>query len=134
MYFSQTTEYALRIMAQLAITKTSIRTPDLSKATGIPIHFLSKVLRRLVNRGFLTSKKGCGGGYVLARPLKEIRFAELLKVGNSSPQPEHCLFGWKRCHSKNPCPLHPLWSGMKESFQKWAENTTLADLKGRQSA
>ena len=130
-HFSQTAEYALRIMAQLTITEASVplSSHDLSKSTGISIHFLSKVLRRLVNRGFLTSKKGCGGGYALARPPKEIRFIDILKIGNSPPEPDHCIFGWKKCRAENPCPLHPLWADMKKSFQKWTENTTLANLK-----
>ena len=50
MLLPQTAEYALRAMAWLATIPQDepVRARDLSQATGIPPHYLSKVLRRLV--------------------------------------------------------------------------------------
>ena len=57
MLFSQTGEYALRAMASLAISgsRASVPARDLSEQTGIPAHYLSKILRRLVLAGLLES-------------------------------------------------------------------------------
>ncbi|MBW2295571.1 MAG: Rrf2 family transcriptional regulator, partial [Deltaproteobacteria bacterium] len=68
MVLSQTAEYALRAMAWLATapTREPVRAKDLSVATGIPSHYLSKVMRRLVLAGLLISQKGQGGGFLLA--------------------------------------------------------------------
>ncbi len=80
MLVSQTAEYALRVMAWLAISSPdrAVRAADLSKSTDIPVHYLWKILRRLVVAGVLTSQKGKGGGFRLARPPDEIRFTDIL--------------------------------------------------------
>ena len=65
---SQTAEYALRAMSHLARPDAAaMRAIDLARATQVPVHYLSKVLRRLVDAGLLHSQKGHGGGFVLAR-------------------------------------------------------------------
>jgi len=68
MLLSQTAEYALRAMAWLATVSGDepVRAVDLSSATGIPTHYLSKVLRRLVLANLLESQKGQGGGFSLS--------------------------------------------------------------------
>lgn len=96
MLLSQTAEYALRAMAWMVNRPPgeAVRTRDLSAATDIPSHYLSKVLRRLVVGGLLISRKGHGGGFVLARPPSEIRFIEILAATEDSPNPDRCAFGW----------------------------------------
>jgi Rrf2 family protein len=49
----------------------------LSRAAHVPAPFLSKVLRRLVDRGLLRSRRGRGGGFVLGRPAVEITLADV---------------------------------------------------------
>ncbi len=80
MLLSQTAEYVLREMAWLAITPAGepMRVKDLSIATGIPSHYLSKVMRRLVLAGLLTSQKGLGGGLLLSKAPDEIPFIDIL--------------------------------------------------------
>ena len=75
--FTQTAEYALRAVTHMAMTKSGgpMRAADLSEAMGIPIHYLSKIMRRLVSAGLLESQKGHGGGFRFARDLSEIRLS-----------------------------------------------------------
>ncbi|MBW2360974.1 MAG: Rrf2 family transcriptional regulator [Deltaproteobacteria bacterium] len=130
MLFSQTGEYALRIMACLATTSpdTPVGARNLSEETGIPIHYLSKIMRRLVLAGVLTSQKGKGGGFSLARPRDQIRFAEVLEAVDAYPEAGRCAFGWGACNAAVPCPLHESWSQLSGSVRDWALSTTLADV------
>jgi Rrf2 family protein len=130
MVLSQTAEYALRAMAWLATAPTDepTRAKDLSAATGIPTHYLSKVMRRLVLAGLLNSQKGQGGGFLLSRPPREIRFLDILTAVDAFPGAGHCAFGWGECDEIHPCPLHGSWSRLNEQLQSWAEGTTLADI------
>ena len=41
---------------------------DIAESENIPKKFLDAILLELKNRGFLSSKKGKGGGYTLAKP------------------------------------------------------------------
>ena len=130
MVLPQTAEYALRAMAWLATLPAGeqVRAVDLSVTTGIPTHYLSKVLRRLVLAGLLNSQKGQGGGFSLARPASEIAFLDILTAVDAYPVQGRCAFGWGDCEVNNPCPLHPAWSRLSELLQEWASESTLAEV------
>jgi Rrf2 family iron-sulfur cluster assembly transcriptional regulator len=127
---SQTAEYAFRAMACLAQERPgpALRATDLSALTHVPVHYLSKVLRRLVAAGLLSSQKGHGGGFELSRPATEIRFADVLAAVGEAPAQGRCAFGWGNCDARHPCPLHPAWSALTDSLMKWADTTTLSDV------
>lgn len=131
MRLTQTAEYALRVMAQMATLRDNrpVRAQDLSQMTGIPLHYLSKILRRLVSAGLLNSQKGHGGGFVFARPVSRIYFSDILNAVNYEIEPSQCVFGWGECNRNNPCPLHFFWSDLKDYFSQWAEQHTLAEVR-----
>jgi Rrf2 family protein len=135
MYLSRTAEYALRTMACLARTAGShnVRAKDLAPIAGVPLPFLSKVLRSLTAAGLLTSQKGHGGGFALTKNPDAIRFVDVLRAVDFDPAADQCLFGWDECDSANPCPLHPVWADLKEAIEDWARTRTLADVAGEQA-
>ena len=131
MLLSQTAEYALRAMAWLAFERpeTPVRARDLSEGTGIPLHYLSKILRRLVLAGLLDSQKGQGGGFSLARAPEEIRFEDILMAVDAYPEQGRCAFGWGACSELEPCPLHSSWSRLSDAVHYWAAATTLETVR-----
>lgn len=130
MLLTQTAEYALRAMAALATLEpgASLRAPDLAENTGIPAHYVSKVMRKLVLAKLVRAQKGHGGGFQLARAASQIRFADILAAADYSLAPNQCAFGWGQCDLQHPCPLHPAWTRLNESFQHWSRETTLAEV------
>src|SRR5262245_25949627 len=102
--FSQTAEYALRALACLATSTEPLRALDLGERTQVPVHYLSKVLRRLVGARLLVSQKGHRGGFVLARAPRQIRFIDVLEAVGEAPVAGRCAFGWERCDANHPCP------------------------------
>lgn len=131
MRLSQTAEYAMRTMAQLAIADPEVPVPakDLAQQTGIPVAYLSKLLRRLVTSGLLTARKGHSGGFLLARPPGEVRLLDVLEAVGAGPDLDRCAFGWGPCDARNPCPLHPVFVQINEAIVLWATRRTLADLR-----
>jgi Rrf2 family protein len=117
-------------MASLTTVPTGepIRVKDLSILTGIPSHYLSKVMRRLVLAGLVTSQKGQGGGFLLSKPPEKIAFIAILTAVDAYANDGSCAFGWGQCDSVHPCPLHGSWSRLNEQLEAWAEGTTLADI------
>lgn len=130
MVISQTAVYALRAMAWLTTVPADqpVRVKDLSTATGIPSHYLSKVMRRLVLAGLVTSQKGQGGGFQLSKPPADIPFIDILTAVDAYSTDGRCAFGWGECDAAHPCPLHGAWSRLNEQLRAWAEGTTLADI------
>ncbi|MEM7200358.1 MAG: Rrf2 family transcriptional regulator [Planctomycetota bacterium] len=130
MILNQTAVYALRAAAALAALPPgmSIRAQELAERTHVPVHYLSKVMRRLVLAGLVTSRKGHGGGFALSRPPKQVTFAELLAATDAAPEPGKCAYGWGSCDPDDPCPLHPTWSSLQEMVGAWSTSCTLDDV------
>ena len=130
MLFNQTAEYALRAMAFLArfTPDVLVSSDDIAAAAHIPGPFVPKVLRPLINVGLVAARRGRGRGVRLARLPSEISFEEILAASGALPDPDRCAFGHGSCNPLDPCPLHPTWTRLKESVDRWARETTLADV------
>ena len=53
---------------------------DIAERTGLPQPYLEQILLALKGAGLVRSKRGVGGGYVLARPPEEIRSGEIVSA------------------------------------------------------
>ncbi len=131
MIVSQTAEYALRAMAYLAAAEDGLprSSKEISAATAIPTHYVSKVMRRLVVAGLLHAQKGHHGGFRLSRAPGDIYFEQVLAAADPDQRPRGCSFGYRECDPDRPCPLHGSWSELKENFENWAAKNTLADVR-----
>lgn len=128
---SSTAEYALRAMTMLALESKdgAINARDLAGKTRVPVHYLNKIMNRLVDAGLVTSAKGHGGGFRLARLPSRISYLDILKVMGYNFEARQCVFGWDACRNDRPCPMHESWSKANENFVDWARRTTLASLR-----
>lgn len=127
---SQTAEYALRAMTILAnqAERNPVSAAHLAAATGVPRHYLSKILRLLVTASLLVAQRGHRGGFVLARPAEQIRFSEILAAVRHTPNTTRCAFAWGQCSGLRPCPLHPAYSRLNRAVLCWLEETSLAEV------
>jgi Rrf2 family protein len=131
MILSQTSEYAIRAMSTVATIdqKAPISAKNLSAETGIPVHYLSKIMRKLVEKGLLSAEKGHRGGFTLAKTPQRIRIIDVIEAVEAHVPVKHCIFGWRACNSQDPCILHHRWSEVNDAFQRWARQTSLSDVK-----
>lgn len=131
MFLARSVEYALRVMAYVALHSDDQRLS--SKSIGTEIHvpqaYLSKILRRMVAGGLLESNKGHGGGFVLSRAPSKIKLIDVFAAMEQDVSPKRCVFGLSVCSSANPCVLHHRWDQLNSQFQDWARNTSLEDIR-----
>jgi Rrf2 family protein len=82
MRLSKKTEYALRALMYAARFPegTTFQIRDLAEKNAIPKKFLELILLEMKNAGMLSSRRGVGGGYLLARRPDSIRSAEIIEV------------------------------------------------------
>jgi Rrf2 family protein len=82
MRLSKKTEYALRALMYAARFRegTTFQIRDLAEKNGIPKKFLELILLEMRNAGILSSRRGVGGGYLLARRPDTIRSSEIIEV------------------------------------------------------
>ncbi|MFN5840262.1 MAG: RrF2 family transcriptional regulator [Acidimicrobiaceae bacterium] len=76
-------DYACRALLSLALHAddagpTSVR--DIADRTGLPQPYLEQILLALTGAGLVRSKRGVGGGYVLAKQPKDIRLSEIISA------------------------------------------------------
>ena len=118
-------------MAHLATLPEGSSAPaaELAEAASIPRHYVSKLMRRLVVADLVDSRRGHGGGFTLTRAPDAVRFIEILEAVGFPGDTNSCVFGWDQCDPNQPCPLHTSWSRLKLAFLKWAQETTLGEVR-----
>ena len=80
MKISKKAEYALRAIITIArhANNRPLQISEISKKESIPIKFLEQILLNLKNNGFLNSKRGANGGYLLAKSKDDISIGTIL--------------------------------------------------------
>lgn len=105
MFFSQTTEYALRAAVTLADNpQKSLTTAEIAELTQVPAGYLSKVLQTLCRAGLLRVQRGLRGGFSLARRPQEIMVLEVVNAIEPLQRIHQCPLGLPE-HTRL-CPLH----------------------------
>jgi Rrf2 family iron-sulfur cluster assembly transcriptional regulator len=79
---STRTEYATRALLDLALAREGAvtKTADVAKRQRIPKKYLEQILLLFKREGILRSKPGLNGGYMLARPARQITLAEVVRA------------------------------------------------------
>jgi len=110
-----------------------IHSRDISKAQMIPQSFLDQILLLLKRAGYLKSRKGRHGGYVLAKPPDKINVAEVIRVMDGPLAPIDCVsvMAHETCPMEETCGLRWLWKDVRDAVAEILERTTFADLVER---
>lgn len=104
--FSQTTEYALRAMACLALRPQQLTSAiALADQTKVPANYLAKVLQQLAGAGLIDGRRGVGGGYKLSRGAEQIALLDVITAVTPLKRITACPLGLSN-HGANLCPLH----------------------------
>ncbi len=132
MLYSKTCEHAIRALAYLASRPAGnlCLVDEIAEAEDMPRPFTSKILRDLVRAGLLTSSRGPGGGYALARDPEEISLLEILQIIDGTDQLDRCAVGLDLCNEFAPCPLHDEFKPLRDAIRAYLEGTTLAAMSG----
>jgi Rrf2 family protein len=139
--FSVTTQYALRVLAYLAAqsSHSMVGGRELSRQTGVPKNYLSKILLVLGNAGIVEAVRGNAGGYRLANAPEEVPLIRVVELFDRNVPKRACLLGLRRvCSDEDPCTAHDAWRPAKSTYFEFLETTTLLDIssagKGRRPA
>ncbi len=89
---SNKAKYGLKALLYLVQTEEneSVLLVEIAEAGNIPKKFLHTILRELRNSGFVKSKKGPGGGYMLVRNGREIIVGDVVRALDGPLAPIAC--------------------------------------------
>ena len=132
--FSKKAEYALRAMAELAMHRdgSNLQAQELARRERISVKFLEQILRNLTKAGLLQSRRGAGGGYVLARQPERISLGEVVRLIDgpwdllecaAQEVPAKCS-----CGSARVCGLRSVVTDLRAGVGTLLNGVTLADI------
>ncbi len=128
-------DYASRALLSLALREedspTSVR--DIAERTGLPQPYLEQILLALKGAGLVRSKRGVGGGYVLARVPEQITLGQIVSavdgpivVGDFGQPHQNGA-----CDHEGKCVLLAVWSDVGEHMRHHLDSFTLQDMVQR---
>ncbi len=130
MLYSKTCEHAIRALAYLASRPAGdlCLVGEIAEAEDLPRPFTSKILRDLVRAGLLTSSRGPGGGYALARDPEDVSLLEIQQIIDGAGILDRCVVGLAACNEFAPCPLHDEFKPLREKIRTYLSGTTLEQM------
>lgn len=134
MKISAQEEYGLRVLLRIAKCRNdeSMSIQALSTLEGLSQAYVAKLTRILRQSGYINSNPGNVGGYILAKPAKEININHVLKsLGGSLFTKEFCgdyTGAMKFCTNSVDCSVRSLWQMIQFTVDNLLNKVTLADL------
>jgi Rrf2 family protein len=132
---SMKAKYGLRALTVLAkeFGKGPVLIGDLSKQERIPHKFLELILLELKKKGILHSKKGKGGGYLLARSPAATSVGEVIRAldGPLALLPCVSQTAYRRCDEcldERTCGIRSVMKEVRDSTASILDGTSLADM------
>jgi Rrf2 family protein len=117
-------EYALQAIFDLATQRPGepVRIADIARRQRIPQKFLELILASLKQAGFVESRRGAEGGYLLARSPESLTVGEVIRHVDGAAQARG------RNRRKQETPFTDMWSQVEQAVSGVIDKTTFADL------
>lgn len=124
------TDYGLRMLMRLASEPgRAFSTADLAEEFGLSRNHLAKIMQHLAHAGFVETRRGGGGGAVLARPADRIRLGNVIDLLEEGQPLVEC-FGTDGgdCSLDGQCRLKARLRSAERAFLADLDRSTLADI------
>lgn len=132
-----TTKGRFAVTAVLDIAMNGGRDPvtlaEISQRQKISLSYLEQLFGKLRRRQLVSSVRGPGGGYLLARSLEEISVADVILAVDEPLDATQCR-GEQNCRDDRKCITHDLWEGLNAHILEYLAGVTLAQLAARQKS
>jgi Rrf2 family protein len=131
MLVSRKCQYALRAVFELALRNSDgpVKIHEIARSQDIPVRFLEIILNQLKHAGFVQSRRGKVGGYILARVPQELTVGQIVHFVQGPLQPvDEQLNGPARGNHA----FQHLWTEVEGAVQEIYDKTTIEDLVKRE--
>lgn len=125
-------KYGLKAMVHLASAEFGqpVAVLEIAERQQIPKKFLDGILCELRNAGFVHSKMGKGGGYLLARPARDIMIGDIVRTIDGPLAPVQCASKtrYRRCDDcvdENACAVRKVMQNAQRALSEVLDNCSL---------
>lgn len=130
--------YAMVALADLALQPEGalVTLTEISKRQDISLAYLEQLFVKLRRADLVTSVRGPGGGYKLARPTSDIRVAEILGAVDETVSAMHKGAGASGAESGSRAQslTNRLWEGLSAHVYVFLHQARLSDVIGNELA
>ena len=132
MRLSSLADYAVVLMSATARHcggLARVNATSLAQETGVPLPTAQKLVSRLSAAGLLTSARGAGGGFRLARPAAAISLADIVEAVEGPIALTTCVDGDRDdCALNHHCSVKPHWGVVNETIRSALASVSLHQL------
>ena len=138
MEISRKTDYALRMLAELATASGDIISVRAAAARNdVPYSFARSIQHDLAKSGLIESVRGSHGGMRLACDPAKTTLCDIVEAIQGKIVVESCASAGpdgSRCPRMGSCPFNPIWCGADALLVAYLGSVTLAQIVGGTAA
>lgn len=122
--------YGTRMMLDIAMhCRTGpVRISDIASRQGLSTKYLEKLIRELKRAGFISSKRGPGGGHTLAMDPENISVGDVVRSLEGEAGLVECLDNDDLCHRIDNCPTREVWVKASKAMYAALDEISISDL------
>ncbi|MDS4013341.1 MAG: Fe-S cluster assembly transcriptional regulator IscR [Candidatus Accumulibacter sp.] len=125
--------FAVTAMVDLAqrCSEGPVSLAGISERQKISLSYLEQLFGKLRRYGLVSSVRGPGGGYRLARAVGEMTVTDIIRAVDEPLDATQCR-GKENCREDERCMTHDLWSTLNDKMFEYLSSVTLAELVEQQ--
>jgi Rrf2 family iron-sulfur cluster assembly transcriptional regulator len=104
---------------------------SISQRRQISLSYLEQLFGKLRRHELVESTRGPGGGYTLARPMRDVSVADIIFAVDEPLDATSCG-GKENCQDEGPCMTHELWTNLNKKMIEFLDGVTLQELVEQQ--
>jgi Rrf2 family iron-sulfur cluster assembly transcriptional regulator len=126
--------FAVTAMVDLAMRQSGgpVTLAAISERQHISLSYLEQLFGKLRRHSLVTSVRGPGGGYNLARPAGQVTVADIVTAVDEPLDATQCG-GKENCLDDRRCMTHDLWATLNKKMHEYLSSVSLADLVEHQN-
>ncbi len=136
MKLSKRGEYALRSLINLGFAveakRELVQASELAECEQLPVKFLEQILQTLKDAGYIRSARGKFGGYALAKPARDIKIGQVVRLIDGPLAPIACVSqtAYEKCTCPDEihCGLRMLMLDVRNAIADILDRYSLADV------
>lgn len=113
---SRQTDVALQAIEYLHDHELQASGIELADHIGVGVAYVSQTLKPLIEAGWVKSRTGPIGGYVLVVSAKKLSLLEVLEVCEGPVATSQCVLDDRVCGADEPCHFHTMWAAARADF------------------
>lgn len=122
-------DYGLRALMRMAgAPERAFSTAEIADEFGVSRNHLNKIIQHLARHGIVSTRRGSGGGAMLARPAAEIRLGAVVRLLEQDQALVECFSPDGACCVTPVCRLKGKLHAAEAAFLAELDRSTLADI------